>query len=100
MIKIESVTLVVRNESGFAVPVTGINIDQNAVALKIDRAEGNPQRAAPGASVLDASVLPLASTVFPESKPILWQLVGWLALAEVIIAYIIGLYRFIGSTVR
>lgn len=99
-LQIESAALVVRSKSGLAVPVTGISIDQNAVALTIDRAEGNPQPQAPGTSDTNASVLPLAPTVFPESKPIPWQMVGWLALAGVIVTCIIGLYRLVGSTVR
>jgi hypothetical protein len=97
-LKLESAALVIRNESGFATPVTGVNIDQNAVLLNIDSAVGNPQPEVSGASESDASVLPLAPTVFPEKKPINWRLAGWLALAGVVVTFIIGLYKFMGSS--
>jgi hypothetical protein len=88
-LNLETAALVVRNESGFAVPITGVTINQNAIALNIDSAVGNPQPEAAG-----ASVLPLAPTNFPESKPIKWQMVGLLLLAAVLIAFIIGIYKF------
>ena len=72
---IESAALVIRNESGFAVPLTGVNIDQNAIALNIDSAVGNPQPVVSGDPVLR-----LAPTIFPEPGPIKWWVVVLLVL--------------------
>ena len=40
---IETAALVIRNESGFAAPLTGVSIDNKAVVLNIDSAVGTPQ---------------------------------------------------------
>jgi len=45
---VETAALVIRNESGFAAPITGVKVDQNAIALNIDSAVGNPQRVTTG----------------------------------------------------
>jgi hypothetical protein len=86
---IESAALVIRNESGFAAPLAGININQNAIGLNIDSALGNPQPVISG-----ESALPLAPTVFSEPKPIKWMSIVWLALLAGIVMFIIVLYRF------
>lgn len=72
---IETAALVIRNESGFAAPLTGVSIDNKAVVLNIDNAAGIPQPAVSG-----DSVLPLAPTIFPEPKPVNWWVVVLLAL--------------------
>lgn len=72
---IETAALVIRNESGFAAPLTGVSIDQNAVVLNIDSAVGNPQPVVSG-----ESVLPLAPTILPEPEPINWWVVVLLVL--------------------
>lgn len=84
---IESAALVVRNESGFAAPITGINIVQNPIALSIDSAEGIPQPEMSG-----ESVLPLAPSDSRASKPINWRMLGLTALAVVLMASIVGLF--------
>lgn len=87
---IETAALVVRNESGFAVPLTGVTINQTPVALNIDSAIGSSQPIAAG-----ANVLPLAPTVFPESKPVInWWVVLLLAFLAAIIALIVAVYKF------
>jgi len=88
-LNLETAALVVRNESGFAVPITGVTINQNAIALNIDSAVGNPQ-----ADVSGAPALPLAPTNFPESKPINWMIFVWLALIAGLITFIIVIYKF------
>ena len=72
---IETAALVIRNESGFAAPLTGVSIDQNAVVLNIDSAVGNPQPVGSG-----ESVLPLAPTILPEPEPVNWWVVVLLVL--------------------
>ncbi len=67
---IETAALVIRDESGFAAPLTGVNIDQKAIVLNIDSTIGNPQPVASG-----DSVLPLAPTIFPEPEPFNWWVV-------------------------
>lgn len=89
---IETAALVVRNESGFAAPVSGVNINHDEVTLNVDNAQGSPQPTSPG-----ESVLPLAPTVFSETKPINWQMILWLGLAGVLVASILGLYKVAGS---
>jgi hypothetical protein len=85
-LNLETAALVMRNESGFAVPITGVNINQNAIVLNIDSAVGSPQPAASG-----ESVLPLVPTIFPE-KHVNWWVVGLLVLAGVSFPIVIGLY--------
>lgn len=72
---IETAALVIRNESGFAAPLTGVNIDQKAIVLNIDSAVGNPLTVASGESVLS-----LAPTIFPEPEPFNWWVVVLLVL--------------------
>ena len=84
---IESAALVVRSESGFAVPIAGVNIDQSPIVLSIDSAEGNPQPELSG-----ESVLPLAPADVSEAKPINWRMIGLASLAVMLLAAIIGLF--------
>jgi len=86
---IETAALVIRNESGFAVPLTGVNINQNAIVLNIDSAVGNPQPVVSG-----ESALPLAPTIFPGPKPVKWLSIVWLALIVGIVIFIVVVYKF------
>ncbi len=90
---IETAALVVRNESGFAVPIPGVTIDQNAVVLNIDNAVGNAQPEATG-----ESVLPLRPAGIPERKPFDWIVYVSLALAGVLIVSIVGLFKFMSPS--
>jgi hypothetical protein len=72
---IETAALVIRNESGFAVPLTGVNIDQKAIVLNIDSTVGIPLPVLSG-----DSVLPLTPTIFPEPQPFNWWVVILIAL--------------------
>ena len=74
---IETAALVVRNDAGFAAPLTGVSIDHKAVVLNIDSAAGVPQPALAG-----ESVLPLAPTIFPEPEPVN----GWIAAFLILLA--------------
>ena len=75
---IETAALVIRNESGFAAPLTGITVDQKTVVLNIDSAVATPQAPQPASG---ESVLPLAPTVLPQqSSPINWWVVVLLVL--------------------
>jgi hypothetical protein len=86
---IETAALVIRNESGFAVPLTGVNINQNAIALNIDSAVGSSQPV-----VSSESALPLAPTIFPEPKPVKWMSIVWLVLLVGIVTFIVVVYKF------
>lgn len=88
-LNIETAALVIRNESGFAVPLTGVNINQNALGLNIDSALGNPQPVISG-----ESALPLAPTIFPEPKPVKWMSIVWLVLLVGIVTFIVVVYKF------
>ena len=84
---IESAALVVRSEAGLAVPINGVAINQNPVALNIDSAEGSPQPELSG-----ESVLPLAPKNISKSKPVDWRMIGMLSLAAILVAFVIGLF--------
>lgn len=84
---IESAALVVRSEAGLAVPINGVAINQNPVALNIDSAEGSPQPELSG-----ESVLPLAPKNISKSKPVDWRTIGMLSLAAILVAFVIGLF--------
>lgn len=73
---IETASLVIRNESGFAAPLSGVNVDQKVITLDIDSAVGNPQPLVASAG----SVLPLTPTIFPEQEPVNWWVIGLPAL--------------------
>jgi hypothetical protein len=92
-LNIESAALVIRSESGLAVPISGITINQSPIVLNIDSAEGSPQPELSG-----ESVLPLVPTNSPESKPVNWTVVGWLSLAGVLILLIMGLFKFMNPS--
>jgi len=83
---LDSAALVVRSEAGLAVPVPGINIDQTPLMLNIDNTEGSPQP-----QVADQSVLPLTPANAPASFSINWRMIGFMVLAAILIAFIIGL---------
>lgn len=89
-LNIESAALVVRNESGFAVPINGIAINQNPLALSIDSAVGNPQPEVSG-----APVLPLAPVNSPASRSINWRMIGLMGAAGLLLAFIIGLFALL-----
>jgi hypothetical protein len=86
----ETASLVIRNESGFAAPITGVNIGQNAIALNIDNEVGNPLPVVSGASVLS-----LAPTIFPEPESVInWWVVVFLVLfVAIAITTIIFVYK-------
>ena len=88
-LNIETAAVVIRNESGFAAPLTGVNVNQNAIALNIDSAVGSSQPVVSG-----ESALPLAPTIFPEPKPVKWMVVVWLVLLAGIVTFIIAIYKF------
>ena len=90
---LESGALVVRNESGFAVPISSVTIDQNVVALDIDSAVGSAQPEATGDSVLS-----LRPTDRSAPKPVNWILLGSLVLVGVLLASILGLVRFMSPS--
>ncbi len=92
-LNIESAALVVRNESGFAVPVSGVNINQNPIVLNIDSTVGTPQPEATG-----ESVLPLAPTAPHGPKHFNWIVALSLALGGVLIIFIIGLFKFMSPS--
>ncbi len=52
---LESAALAIRNESGFAAPLAGVNIGESNIALNIDKAMGTSQSAEP----LSGAILPL-----------------------------------------
>ncbi len=92
-LSLESAALVVRNESGFAAPVSSVMIDQNAVVLNIDSAVGSAQPQATGDSVLS-----LRPTDRPARKPINWMLFVSLAVLGVLLISILGLVRFMSPS--
>lgn len=86
---IETASLVIRNESGFAAPLTGVSIDNKPVVLNIDSAVGAPQPALTG-----DSVLPLAPTIFPEPEPVNWWIIALLVLfAGIAITTVIVVFK-------
>jgi hypothetical protein len=86
---IETAALVIRNESGFAAPLTGVSIDDKAVVLNIDSAAGTPQPAISG-----DSVLPLAPTIFPEPEPVNgWVVVLLILFAGIAITTVVVVFR-------
>ena len=88
----ETAALAIRNESGFAVALPGVSVNQNPVALNIDSEVGTPQSVISGESVLS-----LTPTIAPETKHFNWKAVLWLVLAGAIVVFVIGLYKFAGS---
>jgi len=87
---IESAALVVRNASGFAVPIPGVNINQNTIALNIDSTVGVPQ-----SEVSGESAIPLAPTVPPKSGATnWWKRVLMVFLAAIPLTIIIVAYKF------
>jgi len=92
---IESGALVVRGETGLAIPITDVNINQTPVMLSIDSAEGNPQPAMSG-----ESVLPLTPVSVSNPNPINWQVVGYFALVGIFIVFTFGFFIFLRSTRR
>jgi hypothetical protein len=73
--------LVIKNEAGFAAPLTSIAINNQVVSLNIDSAVGVPQPT----TVLDGSVLPLAPTILPEQKPANGWVIALIILLVVIV---------------
>ena len=94
-LNLETAALVIRNESGFAAPVAGIQIDRNALMLNIDSTVGNPQ---PTSSA--AAVLPLVPVVAPEAKSVNMRLIALWVLAGMLLLIVIGMYKFAGSAER
>lgn len=86
-LNIETAALVIRDKSGFAVPVTGININQNSIELNIDSELGNPLPQVAGKSMLS-----LTPTIFPKTKTGNLWIVGLLILSGVSILIVIGFF--------
>jgi hypothetical protein len=91
-LKIETAALVIRNESGFAAPLTGVSVDQNAVAFNIDSEMGSSQVALP---LSGESVLPLAPTIFPEeTQPAnLWIIVLLVLLVGIAVTTVVVVFK-------
>ena len=83
---IDTAALVVRSEAGLAVPLPGINIDQTPLMLQIDNTEGSPQP-----QVADPSALPLTPANAPVPFSINWRMIGFVALAAILIVVVMGL---------
>lgn len=94
-LNIESAALVVRGETGLAIPITDVNINQTPIVLSIDSAEGNPQPKISG-----ESVLPLTPVSVPNPNPIHWQAVGYFALVGIFIVFTFGFFIFLRSSRR
>jgi len=88
-LSMESAALVIRNESGFAVPLPGVNIIQNPIALTIDGTLGAPQPETSG-----EPALPLAPTSFPKTEINWWKIALMIFLAAIPITIIIVAYKF------
>lgn len=86
-LNVETAALVIRDESGFAVPVTGINITQNDIVLNINSELGNPQLEASGKSMLS-----LTPTIFPKTNSVNWWVIGLLILSGGSTLVYIGLF--------
>lgn len=84
---IETASLVIRNESGFAAPVAGIHVDQNPLSLNIDSAVGESQ-----AQVSNPAALPLTPKDFPASPSINWRLIGLMSATVMLVGAIVGLF--------
>lgn len=91
----ESAALVIRNESGFAAPIPGVNVTQNSIAVNIDSTMGIPQPTASGNSALS-----LAPNSFPKTQPLDWKVIAWASMAGVLVLFVAGLYKLMGSTAR
>lgn len=93
VINIETAAFVIRNESGFAVPVSGVNVNKDPVAIIISSAVGTPE-----SNILADGVLPLAPSVSSdtEQQAVHWWTVGMIALAIIPIIFIfIALYKLL-----
>jgi len=88
-LNMESAALAVRNESGFAAPIPGVNINQNMVEFNIDSAVGVPQPEISG-----ESILPLTPTSSPESGTNWWKIVLAVLLSAIPLTIIIVAYKF------
>jgi len=88
-LSIETAALVIRNESGFAVPLSWVKADQNAIALNVDSAAGSPQPVVSG-----ESALPLTPTIVPKAEPVKWWGVALLVfLTGTLITFALVLYK-------
>ncbi len=83
-IAIESAALVIRNESGFATPLTGVTVINDPIALSIDSAIGNAQSEQPTGNVLE-----LAPGTSPISNSFDWWTIGLYSLGVIPIAFML-----------
>jgi len=96
-INIETAAFVVRNEAGFAVPVSGINVIKDPVTIVIDSAAGTPEP-----NLLIEGALPLAPVnESTETKSFNWWTIGMIALAVIPLFFIIGaIYKLLRSPAK
>ena len=89
---LESASLAIRNESGFAAPLNGVTMGEKNVALVIDKAAG-----VPSTSVVSGTPLALGPTQPPgsDSSIVTTALLILLLAVIVIIAFSFGVYRLL-----
>src|SRR5574339_1062269 len=88
---LETAALAVRNESGFAAPLSGVTIGEKNVALNIDKALGVPQPTQPASS----STLSLVPTPSSDQPVSVWM-ISLLAAAFIVIAGVsLAVYRLL-----
>ena len=90
---LESAALAIRNESGFAAPLAGVEIGQKEVALSVDKEVGVAESAGPSGAILPLEPPPAAKQGIP-----VWG-IGLLAFL-VIVGILFGAFKYfgIGST--
>jgi type III secretion system (T3SS) inner membrane Yop/YscD-like protein/cohesin domain-containing protein len=86
---LESAALAIRNESGFAAPLGGVEIGQKEVALSVAKEVGVAESTGPSGSVLPLEPPPAARSGIP-----VWG-IGLLAFL-VIVGILFGAYRYFG----
>ena len=91
---LESAALAIRNESGFAAPLAGVEIGQKQIALSVAKEAGVAESAPPS-----GSILPLEPPPAPKQGILVWVM-GLLAF--LLIGILFGAFKYfgIGSTVQ
>ena len=87
---LETAALAIRNESGFAAPLTSVIIGEKSVALNIDTAVGVPEPAQPAS----ASTLLLEPTPSSSDQTIFGWTIGSLAIL-VILGILFGVFKLL-----
>lgn len=86
---LESAALAIRNESGFAAPLAGVEIGQKEVALSVAKEQGVAESANPSGSILPLDAPPAASQGIP-----VWG-IGLLVFL-VIVGILFGAFKYFG----